>query len=176
MIQQHIPRLEDLPYWSSPPIQFVFEKSAPLLAGSYEWLPVPAVLTPLRPIIDNALYFFRSISLAADISELDFESAITDTPKFYTYLSGDAKSVLFREPILMNKFYDQFDYRMTFLRSKGANQLFASFSGVLLQTAALIGKTSVTLKAVISAQEIVDDNFINEFQNRSYLQGNKERG
>lgn len=168
MNQLHVPRLEDLPYWSSPPIQFVYEQTANLLAGYFQWTATPTALTPDRPILDNALYFFRSISLAADITELDFEAAITTTPQFFTYLTGDSKAVLFREPIIMNKFYQQFDYRITFSRAKGGNQLLAAFSGILLQTANLVGKTSVTLKAIISAQEIVDDSFIKDFRDKSY--------
>ena len=168
-----IPRIEDLPYWSSPPIQFVYESPALLVAGSYYWNDQPSPLLPLRPLIDNGVYYFRSITLVADISELDFESNISTAPKFYTFLSADAKTVLFREPIIMNKYYQQFDYRLVWSRAKGANQLLAAFTGSILQGPALIGKLSITLKAIISAQEIVDENFNRLLRDKSYPTGGK---
>jgi hypothetical protein len=159
-----VPRLEDLPYWTSPPIQFVYESEATLALGLYTWDDAASVLTPDRPILPNALYFFRNISLAADIAELDYHGAIVTTPQFFTFLESDARAVLFREAITMNKYYENFDYRLTWSSGSGQEQLYAAFRGVLLQTPPLIGKTSITLKAIISAQGIVDDHYINLFK------------
>ena len=160
----NIPRLEDLPYWSSPPIQFVYESTATLALGNYIWNDAPTALTPNRPLIDNALYFFRNISLTADTEEFEFTTNIITIPEFYTFLLSDSQAVLFREPILMNKFYDQFAYRLTWQSQQGSDQLFAAFRGQLLQGPGLIGKNTITLKGVISAQEIVDENFIELFR------------
>lgn len=156
--------IEDLPYWTSPPVQFVYESSAVLAAGIYQWNDTPATLTPDRPIQDNALYFFRSITLTADIAELDYEANILTSPEFYTFLQSDARAVLFREPLIMNKYYQQFDYRLTWVSRQSENQLFAGFRGTIVQGPALVGVNEITLKAVISAQEIVDDNYIKLFQ------------
>jgi hypothetical protein len=163
-----VPRIEDLPYWDSPPIQFVYESTANLLGGSYYWNDLPTLFTPDRPLVDNAVYFFRSVSLIAEIDEIDFESNITAAPQFYTFLTADAKSVLFREPIVMNKYYTQFDYRLVWSRARGANQLMGAFTGALLQGPALIGKTSITLKGIISAQEIVNEQFNELLRQKSY--------
>lgn len=159
----HVTRAEDLPYFDSPPIQFVYSSTAPLLGGMYTWTDAPSALLVNRPVMANALYFFRSISFIADIDEGDFEAAIGTVPQFQTYLRGDAQAVLFREPVLMCKYFNQFDYRFWFRRGKVNEQLLCSFQGILIQTAALIGKTSITLRAVISAQEITDENFIKNF-------------
>lgn len=168
-----VPRIEDLPYWDSPPIQFVYESETALALGSYTWADAASALTPDRPLIDNALYYFRHISLAADVSELDFTANIVTTPLFYTFRQSDAKTVLFREPIQMNKFYNDFDYRFAWKSQKGSDQLFAAFRGVLVQGAAFIGKASITLKAVISAQEIVGEHFIDKFT-KGYPKGGRE--
>jgi hypothetical protein len=165
-----VPRLEDLPYWTSPPIQFVYESAQAVVAGSYDWADPANPLTPNRPLLDNALYFFRSISLAADIAEQDYEANIVSAfvPQFQMYLASDAKAVLFREPIVMNKYYQNFDYRFLWSAARGANQLFASFVGTMAQGPSLVGKGSITLKAIISAQEIVDEHFIELFRHASY--------
>jgi hypothetical protein len=68
----------------------------------------------------------------------------------------------------MNKYYQQFDYRLVWSRAKGANQLLGAFTGSILQGPALIGKTSITLKAIISAQEIVNEQFNALLRDKSY--------
>lgn len=164
----NVPRLEDLPYATSPPIQFTYQSTANLNLGSYTWVDNPSALTPNRPILSNALYFFRTITLAADIEELDFESNITTTPDFYTYLESGAQAPLFREPIHMVKFLEDFTYKFLWKRNQDNNRLYAGFRGVINQGVALIGKASITLTAIISAQEIVDENFIKLFVTKPY--------
>jgi hypothetical protein len=163
-----IPRLEDLPYSTSPPIQFVYESTATLNLGVYTWNDVPSALTPVRPVLHNALYFFRNLTLAADITELDFQAAtLSASPiQYFMFRQADARAVLFREPIIMNKFYEQFDYRLTWTEQQTNDQLLAAFRGVLVQTPALVGKVDITLKAIITAQEIVDKNYIELFKRR----------
>lgn len=164
----YIPRAEDLPYWGSPPVQYVYESTAQLVAGFYTWADTPSVLTPDRPVRPNVLYFFRGITMAADIDQLDFTGAIITTPQFQTHLISDASAPLFREPVLMNKFYDNLDYRLWWSSQQDNDQLRGTWNGVLQQTPALIGKDSITLKAVITAQEVSDEYFVNQFRTNPY--------
>jgi hypothetical protein len=80
------------------------------------------------------------------------------------FRQGDARAVLFREPLQMPVFIDQFDYRLCWISQQENDQLFAAFRGSLVQTANLIGKTSITLKAIITAQEIADKNYVETFK------------
>ena len=164
MDMQMVARLEDLPYYTSPPIQFTYQSSAAFAAGKYTWAETQVALTPNRPIMPNSLYYFRSLTLSADIDEVDFTSNIEVTPAFQMYLKGRAKVILFREPVLMVKFLQNFDYRYVWKTQTTVDQLFASFNGVLAQGAGLVGKDPVTLTAVISAQEIVDEGFVKLFK------------
>lgn len=159
-----VPRAEDLPYWTSPPIQFVYESTASLSAGAYVWADNPSVLTPPRPLIDNAVYFFRNVTLTADIEVLDFTANLVTSPEFFMFRESDSKAVLFREPIIMNTFYQNFEYRFWWASQRTDDQLFAAFRGSLVQGSGLIGKTSITLKAIVSATEVVDDKFIDLFK------------
>jgi len=158
-----VPRLEDLPYWTSPPIQFVYESTATLALGNYIWNDPPTALVPNRPIRPNFLYYFRNITLSADIEELDFTANIVTSPQFFTFLDSTGRAVLFREPLVMNKFYQQFDYRLVWRTLTDPDTLRAAFVGQLVQGPGLIGKASITLKAIISAQEIVDDGYVKQF-------------
>jgi hypothetical protein len=163
-----IPRIEDMPYKTSPPIEFVYRSSAAFVAGFYTWADQPTALVPDRPLMENVLYYFRSITFSADIEELDFTSCIVTMPQFQMYLKSNAKAILFREPVYMVKFLQNFEYRFAWLTQRSGDQLRASFNGVLNQNANLVGKTPITLTAVISAQEIVDDKFIARFK-KAYL-------
>lgn len=163
---RQIPRIEDLPYWTSPPVQFVYESRAFLAGGIYTWADAPTALTPVRPIRENVIYYFREVSLAADISELDFTGAIITTPQLFMFKESDARHVLFREPLIMNQFFKSMPYRFSWETNQVNDQLFAAFRGVLNQTPALVGKASIVLKVDVFAQEIVDDNFNNSFKTR----------
>lgn len=162
-----IPRIEDLPYSSSPPIQFCYEVTAPLLLGAYTFTGVAGALAIARPLSSNVLYYFRSISVSADISELDFQAAITVTPNFQLYKQSEGGIQLFREPLRIGKYYDQLDYRLVWQTQAPDDILTASIVGTLTQIPALIGKVSVTMKVVIAAQEIIDSGYIKLFR-RAY--------
>lgn len=165
-----VPRIEDLPYLSSPPIEFTYSSTASLSAGSYTWADTQNLLIPNRPLMENTVYYFRSITLAANTDELDFTSNITTIPNFQMFLKSRAKAILFREPIYMTKFLQNFDYRFAWVTQRASDTIYASFNGVLKQGASLIGKATVTLNAVISAQEIVDEGFVKKFR-ESYPAG-----
>jgi len=162
--EKKVPRIEDLPYFSSPPIQFVYQSQAVFSMGRYEWSDQPTALVPNRPIMINSLYYFRNITLSADIEEVDFTSTINVIPKFQTYLKSRATAILFREPVYMVKFFQNFDYRFAWVTQQNNDQLFASFNGILNQNSNLVGKSPITLTAIISAQEIVDEGFIKSFK------------
>lgn len=165
-----VPRLEDLPYYTSPPIEFTYTSSASIAAGKYTWADGPTALTPDRPLMVNSLYYFRSITFSADIDEVDFTSNIVTVPSFQMYLKSRAKTILFREPVYMVKYLQNFDYRYVWKTQVEGDQLFASFKGVLAQGAGLVGKNPLKLTAVISVQEIVDEGFVKAFK-QTYPRG-----
>ncbi len=107
-----------------------------------------------------------------DIEQLDFTANLITAPQFFMFLRADSNAPLLREPLIMNSFYQQFDYRYTWKRQLTSNQLFCAFRGSLIQGATLLGKPSIDLKAIISAQEIVDEEFIDRFQ-KAYPKGGK---
>jgi hypothetical protein len=159
-----VARLEDLPYSSSPPIEFTYTSPAPFASGKYTWNDPPSFLTPDRPLMANCVYYFRSITFIADIQEVDYVSDIVAIPKFQMYLRGTGKTILFREPIYMVKYFQNFDYRLTWITQKEDDKLYAGFQGLLNQSSGTVGKAAIKLTAIISAQEIVDQGFVKMFK------------
>jgi hypothetical protein len=169
-----IPRIEDMPYWSSPPIQFVYEQTANLVLGTYTFATAGNAPQPLaisRPIIENTIYYMRNITLSADIGRDDFLGAIVTTPNFQLYKQSENNVQLYRESIRMSDYFQQFDFRLAWQTQRSVDQLLGTIVGQLTQTVALIGKSSITIKAIISAQEIVDQKFTRLFRDKSYPEG-----
>jgi hypothetical protein len=106
----------------------------------------------------------------ADVDEGDYLSAITTLPVFQMYLKGTGKQILFREPVAIAKYFQNFDYRLCWFTQREDDELYCAIAGELQQTAALIGKTSIFLTVVISAQEVVDSSFVKRFRELSYPQ------
>jgi hypothetical protein len=161
-----VPRLEDLPYISSPPIQFVYTSPAAFSSGLYTWNDPAGLLSPERPILANCLYYFRSITFTADIAEQDFiaNSVPGNIPRFQMFLRSTGSQILFREPVIMSKYLQNFDYRLVWLTNTDEDELYAAFTGLLNQSVGTVGKASINLTAIISAQEIVDTGYIKMFR------------
>lgn len=158
--QRHVGRIEDLPYITSPAIQFVYQSTASLDAGTYTWADSPSSLTPQRPVHGNFAYYFRTVNFSADVDVNDFTANIVTTPQFKTYLAGDSNTVLFREPVNMVDYLQNFTFKQVWFPSRFDDVVSAAFEGSMIQGPALIGKSSITLTAIISAQEIIDENFV----------------
>lgn len=167
-------RIEDLPYFYSPPMQWTFSQSATLTLGQYPFTGARAVVNGAKNITDNSLLYIKSASFSADISILDYEKAIqlpggtVDVPRFSLFMDSEANAPLFRDPIqLLNYFNDQ-EYKLLAepRTSSGEdtivkNRLSGFFRGTLQQHANLAGISAITLNMVVYIQEIIDGNFIN---------------
>jgi len=179
-------RLIDIPYRTSPPLIMVFQQTANLIAGVYTFpAGLKSVFTPSRPINPNSLYIFQTMDFAVDVAEGDYLGAVSAAMNFSMYVQSDASPAL-REPIPLVKYLQRIPYILNILGSEllnesypGAvsapqtqgfmyNRLLGNITGVVTQTAALIGKTSLTGTMVFSVQEITDHAFIKDFVARGH--------
>lgn len=170
-------RLIDIPYAKSPPVLFTYRVTALLAAGQYDFggvtTPVQRTpFTPERPLLPNSLYLFDSLSFSMDVDQNDFQSAIAVLPTFAAYNQADAGAAALRESIALDKYFENYRYRLSVLGSQTSqaantdgrfNKLFGSVTGVVNQTPALVGKTSLTAIIKFTAQEITDKGFIRAF-------------
>ncbi len=179
-------RLIDIPYRTSPPLLFVFQQTANLQAGAYDFpagMKVP--FSPERPIRANSLYLFQTMDFAMDIDQNDYLAADTEAFTFSMYVQSDAGGAALREPVPLVKYLDRTPYILSILGAEmmgsaypgmtpgsaaptiNYNRLQGSILGNLVQTPALAGKTSVTATMLFSVQEITDETFISEFVKRA---------
>lgn len=169
-------RLIDIPFSKSPPVLFTYRVTAGLALGVYDFggvtSPVRRTLfTPSRPINSNTLYLFDSMSFAMDIDQNDYQSAILTMPQFSVWNQADAGANALREPVSLDKYFENYRYRLTLMGGQNAgqsdatrfNKLFGSVTGVIQQTAALVGKASLTAIVKFTAQEVTDQQFIAAF-------------
>jgi len=179
-----IARIEDLPYFRSPPIQLSLSQSASLSFGQYVWNNTNApktILVGSAQITQSTLLYIKSISFSADIPELDYQKAleITSTvlangttagqnqiPSYFKFLSSDAKSPTLRSPILCQQFFTDQEYKLLVEPKTRPNDVLGFFRGALQQTGALAGINTITLTAEFYVQTVEDRNFINALKNQ----------
>jgi hypothetical protein len=185
MKYNQIPRITDIPFSSTNPIQFVYQSTATAAGGLYQWTDNPSALAVLRPLIVNSLYLIEEIYFAANVSEENFCAGILPLqtasalaklltknnaivmPQFQMYLQGAQNAPLFREAIAMPCFLRNFPYPKSWVTGVINDQLLASWNGTIAQAGALLGVATLTLTATVSALEIQDQAFIELF-NKNY--------
>lgn len=164
--------IDDIPYWKAPPLQFVFKQTAILDVGAeYEWIIRKARFTPDIKLTEGALYWFRTATFDADVAEDDYQAATVIEPVFHLYLQSESYGPQLRNPIALPGYFSNLTYVSFFQPAvtqgdeliAPSNRFLASFEGRMQQTANLIGKDSVTLTMILTAQEITDEAYIDEF-------------
>jgi len=165
-LQDYIARIEDLPYFSSPPMQFTFTQSATLTLGRYPFVSEKAVVGNNKNLTDNVLVYIKEITFSADIELLAYQQALklstgaTDIPTFSLFLQSEARSPIFIDPIQLGNYYSGQEYKKIFLSKQNPNELTGFFRGTLQQNAALAGVQEINLTMDIWVQQITNDNFI----------------
>lgn len=71
-----IARIEDLPYLNSPPLQFTFSQSAPIIAGKYTFNGGRAQIGNNKNLNDNTLFYIKSLSFSADIVKGAYQESL----------------------------------------------------------------------------------------------------
>ena len=166
MLQEDIVRIEDLPYFFSPPMQFTFTQSASLTVGIYPFTGAAVEVGNNKNLTDNTLLYIKAVSFAADIPVLDYQQAIklaagtTDVPRFSMFLQSESRAPIFVDPIQLGDYIDDQEYKLLKMTKQDPDYLTAFFRGTLQQTAALAGIIEINLTMNVWVQAITDDNFI----------------
>ncbi len=164
-----IVRIEDLPYFRSPPYQFTLTQTATLDSGQYPFNNGRSTLIGDKNLTDNTLMYIKAMSFSADISRQDYQDSLAitfgpnvpiDTPRFSIFFQSGSNSPLLQDPLIcQDYFYDQ-EFKLLLLPKVFPNRISGFFRGTLEQTANLAGITDITLTMQIWVQFVDDDNFV----------------
>lgn len=147
-------QLDEMPYRHSPKLEWVGQTSVAPAVGSFTFPGTVAIqFTPLIQLKSRALYFLDEIDFSANTSEIDFDGAVTSNPKLVLEESSGGIPVL-RYPFEMPSFLDGAPIKQYFYPQAEPNYLQFRFSGVVAQTMALAGLTSLKVTIIIRAYEI----------------------
>ncbi len=166
MFQDDIARIEDLPYYYSPPLQFTFTQSATITAGVYPFTAARARVGNDKNLTDNTLLYIKAMTFSADIPVLTYQQALqlaagdTDVPRFSMFIKSQANAPIFVDPIQLGDYFRDQQYKKILITKQDPDNLTAFFRGTLQQTAALAGVVEINLTMNIWVQAITDDNFI----------------
>lgn len=172
-----VARIEDLPYFYSPPMQFTFTQSATLTLGQYPFVGDREEVGNNKNITDNTMMFIKAITFTADIPEIDYQQALQLTggtnviPNFSLFLTSDSNAPILTDPIQLGSYFNDQEYKKIVYPKQFPNILSGFFRGTLQQTGALAGVNEINLTMNMWVQAITDDAFI-ESVKRAYPQTN----
>lgn len=147
-------QLDEMPYRHSPKLEWVGQTSVAPALGSFTFPGTTAIaFSPAIPLKARALYFLDEIDFDVNASETDFEGAVTQNAKLVLEESAGGIPVL-RYPFEMPSFLESAPIKQYFYPQAEPNFLQFRFSGVVAQTMALAGITSLKATIIIRAYEI----------------------
>ena len=155
-------RVYDIPHSSSRAVQFTAAITAPFAGGSYAfngaWEDL-AVEIPLR----RGVYVVRSLKFGADIAETDYTSNIVTMPRIWFGLTESSLSSLFRFPLPLSTYDQGSEFNETIRVTQEPCSMKARIVGEIAQSLNMVGKADITLFVSLTAYEISDDAWINQY-------------
>ena len=123
--------------------------SAPF-SGVYDFAISANIGQVLLPIDTNKIYYFDNISIGGNISSEDFLDAIVTAPTITLRYRSDNQTV-YSAPIIINQYFQNKEITCFAKSMKGGDAVLATFSGLLKQTASLVGVNPITITVSFSA-------------------------
>lgn len=136
-----------LHYPQSAPFIVSGSVTAPLVAGEFVFDPrnQVSILQGSPNLSASNIYLFDAVSVAVDVSEIDYKGAILTTPQISIYDTSKGRNPVLNNPIPIPMYYDQEDFKFFWNPAGEPVNLLLGVRGKLLQTASLVGKTELTM-------------------------------
>jgi hypothetical protein len=125
-------------------------------------------------VIKSNIYMIDSYSFSATIQEGQYLEAINTLPQIQLQRQVD-QQVIFSKPLPLVNYIDAAQSIGYFFTPRKDDALVATFSGILNQTAPLVGIASITAQVSFNIYEIIDSSWIKSFKeaqgpkNREYI-------
>lgn len=169
-LENDVPRIGDIPLWTSPPMKFSFTQQATLTLGNYPLTSTRALMTNQKNLNDSTLLYFYDMTFSADIPLQNYLDALQLSgggnliPKFYIFMGSNRNAPQFQDPIVCQDYFNGQHFPFVIEPKQTPNTLTAYFEGTINQTAALAGRQYINFTFSFYVTQITDDNFIHAFK------------
>ena len=133
------------------------------LVGGYDWGILANVGQKIIDMEPGTIYLIERISVGCDMSEADFLEAITTLP-LITLRESQSNEFVYKSPFPISNLIDDKDIVAWVWTDKGDEDLIATFTGQLTQTAALVGRATLSFYINYSIYAIDDSPFSNKIK------------
>lgn len=158
------PTINEIPWMTSPRVLALGNFSIPLSGGQFTITPSTIFsFSPSFTLMKESLYWFRNISVCANVPEEAFAGAITNPVMLTLLSSAKGYSPFLRDSIQIGQYLKGQELGVAYYDRAGNNELKANLSGTLAVTPALAGKPSINLFVAIDLIQITDFGFIEKF-------------
>jgi hypothetical protein len=133
------------------------------LLGGYDWGVAGNVGQKIIDMEPGSIYLIERISIGADMGEAEFLEAILTLP-LITLRESQSNELVYKAPFPVTNFIDDKDIVGWAYTDKGDEDLISTFTGQLTQTAALVGRATLSFFINYSIYAIDDSVFTNKFK------------
>jgi hypothetical protein len=114
-------------------------------------------------LIPDSVYYIDKLSIGANIAREDFLGAISTVPLLtFKHLIG--KEIVYSKSLPIVQLYEQKEATVYFKSQKENDWLTLSLTGLLIQTANLVGIDPITLDISLSIYQMYEKDFITWFE------------
>lgn len=132
-------------------------------AGKYDFGIAGNMEVSILELFQNTVYLIDRISIGGNISDSDFLSSIETLP-LITFKTLQKKQIVYKLPFPVVNYIDDQDVTAWIISEKGGNSLICDFTGVLNQTADLVGITDIKINVSLSIYAIESTRFYSTFR------------
>lgn len=157
------PDIWTTPFGKSPITFFVGRVTAPLALGKFTFDGTATDFITRIPLVPQSLYWFLDWNFSVDIAVADYTAALDRIPVVSVYQKAKPNEPVFRQPFPVPVYYENKWLLQGFRNVITPNELLFSVDGTVKQSAALVGKQSLTATLQFTAYEVTDPDYIARF-------------
>lgn len=133
--------------------------------GKYDFGVAGNTDVKIQDIFKGTIYLIERVVVGGNIPEVDYSGAIETFPQIKLRFKK-TKTIVYKLPLPIVKYYDNLDVVAWVYTDIGNDELMADFTGLLDQTADLVGITEVKINVSFAMYAIEDTNFKIRFRDK----------
>jgi hypothetical protein len=128
----------------------------------------------LSEILPNSAYFLSTLSIGGDLDASDYLNAIQEVP-LLTLERGSDRNAIMERPFSVVGLSDAGEIGVWLRTQRGNDSVLASITGILKQTANLVGRTAVSLSFAFTVFAVDEGYYVRSMQEAAEMSAMKGR-